>query len=1294
MLSLPRLLKNKRRFQFDLFDASSITPWLSGNGWHFLLLKHSNWRMADLLPLTVPPSPMMTPSLSTIGASDSIGPLLSLPAPTSNARTPQQLPPAFGPSTGCAGSTVDYAASGIITTAIFSLAIGLIIWLLFAYLRPRFPQIYGVRSWFVRPELRPAPLRNTFWAFLFPPVPMAPNFASDVPEALGPLEADAKLFPSDEELTQRVLWVAFLLVLGWTVLGLVGALPLYLIATPCIGQSATHPQRGGGYTTLQDLSLLRLLQVLDHHTTFVGASISQTRAIVDSIDEAANARIRLIILAVLVLVLAVLPAMRKIYKEFNNLAAHRRRWLDIKCDGIDMVWVRAEDAPGFIGWGEAKIKEFLTRNGLSVSLGGAAGSPVRGERTLRRNDSRRSQRNEAQETEKALPGIDVKGIFSVSDTYQLSILVEERDRVLNNLEAAEAQYISSFRLSAPSPIGSTVDIPETPLTEESSAKLKISRPFSMRRHASKGATDSSTVVPPTSYIAPSSYYKLRSVQGITNRRNSETGASDFESKIHQRVVESRLQGVERDSIGLSRFSLGGLAYIDEDETLATPGSHGRTSFGPNQIFASPAGSDLHSRTPESMSFTADVLNGDFFGQPWNHSMAERPLSSGTWNSLRYPSPNIPSATQVPSGSRWGPESPSSYASTSPPARSSMRPESSATSYFQNVPKPEINRQETFPMRAQDGITSLFLERPLHLRAQEQQPFIRPHSGMDHETLGIVYNDIRNWRSKLKALNSWIADMQQETFSGIAEGARVRGWLIYGRGVRFLPGAQVIEGRSKDDIRWEELQYEGGMLSNMTFWFIVFVVAVFLAAGFIPVTGLALAGAPEYAHHVPILSELAKRNDLVAGVATTLAPALAAALFITIAIGIVHYAAQFRGSVSVSGGRLIEFKANYFIMVFIAGFWLFTLSALLFGVDAFAANLNKASTVAAGSIYIGAFLLALVLSVAIIAPGLLMLQPVRMWRLLRAQKWAITPRQKFRASYPRAYSPTFGLGACIIAVFFSATLSLLFPLIGPAIALLLLLTLIAHRYLIGYVYGRTDAGQTGGLLQLWLLRRFGTMLSLQPLLLGLIVLSRRIYALSVVLLAAAALIVISVEVYAEWQTREPGLDSLSPMTRDSLDTYTRAIREGEPQTPAGDQGSRRESRLRGSMASVLDMMAASLAVGPLGTHGPVPLPSESIDDLVSTERAARTHPDAPPQLSTPDPAEETAGLLYPPELLAPVPLIWLPNDAAGIARSEAYDLHRYHGLQSTFDIVPEAISERSAAPVRIRRINSRTRIVEN
>jgi len=103
-----------------------------------------------------------------------------------------------------------------------------------------------------------------------------------------------------------------------------------------------------------------------------------------------------------------------------------------------------------------------------------------------------------------------------------------------------------------------------------------------------------------------------------------------------------------------------------------------------------------------------------------------------------------------------------------------------------------------------------------------------------------------------------------------------------------------------------------------------------------------------------------------------------------------------------------------------------------------------------------------------------------------------------------------------------------------------------------------------------------------------------------------------------------------------------------------------------------MMSLTLAVMPTSQQmrGPVPLETETLDDLTATERAARTHPDAPPHLpplAFADHAEEMSGILYAPELLAPPPVIWLPNDAGGIGRAEAYDLQKYHNLQVTLDV---------------------------
>lgn len=83
-----------------------------------------------------------------------------------------------------------------------------------------------------------------------------------------------------------------------------------------------------------------------------------------------------------------------------------------------------------------------------------------------------------------------------------------------------------------------------------------------------------------------------------------------------------------------------------------------------------------------------------------------------------------------------------------------------------------------------------------------------------------------------------------------------------------------------------------------------------------------------------------------------------------------------------------------------------------------------------------------------------------------------------------------------------------------------------------------------------------------------------------------------------------------------------------------------------------------------------LATETLDDLTATERAARTNPDAPPHLPPlpfADHAEEMTGILYAPELLAPAPVIWLPNDQGGIGRAEAYDLQKYHNLRVTLDV---------------------------
>lgn len=177
---------------------------------------------------------------------------------------------------------------------------------------------------------------------------------------------------------------------------------------------------------------------------------------------------------------------------------------------------------------------------------------------------------------------------------------------------------------------------------------------------------------------------------------------------------------------------------------------------------------------------------------------------------------------------------------------------------------------------------------------------------------------------------------------------------------------------------------------------------------------------------------------------------------------------------------------------------------------------------------------------------------------------------------------------MLAVVFASTFSLIFPLIGPPILLLVLLSLVAYRYLVGYVWIRTDSPSTGGLLQLWLLRRFATLLALQPLLMGLIFLSRRLWALAGVLLGAALLIILIVEGYCTFKSRPTSDRDFSPVVRDSLSTFKRSLHgnRGRRRLTIEEDGTslvssplERNGVPRGSIASVLDMMSITLNVMP-------------------------------------------------------------------------------------------------------------------
>ncbi len=157
------------------------------------------------------------------------------------------------------------------------------------------------------------------------------------------------------------------------------------------------------------------------------------------------------------------------------------------------------------------------------------------------------------------------------------------------------------------------------------------------------------------------------------------------------------------------------------------------------------------------------------------------------------------------------------------------------SSFKRRPKADITpmstaRRETFPFRGKGADSEKDTVPPPHLRLQPAQPFVRPQDGINYEYLGDVYADITLWRTRLKAINAEIADAQRISYNDIADGARIKGWLMVGRGLYHLPGVQLIEGRAKEDIRWDVLQHERTFLDTGVMWASIAIIVFFLGCG--------------------------------------------------------------------------------------------------------------------------------------------------------------------------------------------------------------------------------------------------------------------------------------------------------------------------------------------------------------------------------------------------------------------------------------------------------------------------------
>ena len=92
--------------------------------------------------------------------------------------------------------------------------------------------------------------------------------------------------------------------------------------------------------------------------------------------------------------------------------------------------------------------------------------------------------------------------------------------------------------------------------------------------------------------------------------------------------------------------------------------------------------------------------------------------------------------------------------------------------------------------------------------------------------------------------------------------------------------------------------------------------------------------------------------------------------------------------------MTAFRTTFVVLALLGGVWLTAIGAVLYAVNTSHYG-GAGRTIADGSILMTVLALALIINAAIVAPGLLMLQPFRLWRVARNERRAITPRQRFR-----------------------------------------------------------------------------------------------------------------------------------------------------------------------------------------------------------------------------------------------------------------------------------------------------------
>jgi hypothetical protein len=531
----------------------------------------------------------------------------------------------------------------------------------------------------------------------------------------------------------------------------------------------------GRYSALDNVSIIRLLRAHD------AGLVSDSRA-------------RLIILTVFAIAVPVCLLVFVIRPETDNVTRTRRQFLDQTCEGFEVGWLGARRATGLRGLSERKIRSLFDQWGLASPQLNDSSSPQQG-------------KLEGQGRESGVAEVVIEGIYSVSARLkEIKALDKKRHAILNWLEEAEVEYLAAW---APGDDGeegngSIHERPDSPprkppVVVSAPARSMLRRPgnplipniqIGQRKGKHTIAKEVATVTPygPKGAYTIEARHRANEAQDAT-RRQSE----NLQDSIGRKLVGSTFTEVSHTEgrRPMSELPIGTQVTIDEFGKLVRRPVSEMTALSP---------------------IADEGAMGGFSPYSGHRFSRDTGLSSSS---------DISDDGMV--SHREGRASPYDFAG--PSDRTHNKASNDERPGRPGAPTPEAMlwiADNAHPSRSSSSL--VMVDRPF---GRTFRPYLRPSEFTGPDEVASLYNSIRRFRSSLRRLNNEIESLQHELMEEVAEGKNITGWLLVGKGLRYLKGVEVLESPSKDGIEYDALG--GRRFGRIAFW-VATLVAGLLACG--------------------------------------------------------------------------------------------------------------------------------------------------------------------------------------------------------------------------------------------------------------------------------------------------------------------------------------------------------------------------------------------------------------------------------------------------------------------------------